>query len=39
VNNRGRPSGFRKLADPVMAVAVRRSTERDLRRLQALLER
>jgi uncharacterized protein YndB with AHSA1/START domain len=39
LRNRGRPSGFKRLAEPLMARAVRRSTRRDLRRLQSLLER
>src|SRR3954453_3033230 len=34
--NRGEPSGFKKLAGPVMAAAMRRATAQDLRRLQRL---
>ena len=37
--NRGRPSGFAGLSAPVVALAVRRATRKDLARLRALLER
>ena len=36
--NRGEPSGFGRLAGPVMGPAVRRATTKDLARLKALLE-
>jgi hypothetical protein len=39
LRNRGEPAGFAKVAAPVMARAVRRANEHDLRRLKALLER
>jgi uncharacterized protein YndB with AHSA1/START domain len=39
LRNRGEPSGFKRIAGPVMARAMRRANEQDLRRLQALLER
>jgi Polyketide cyclase / dehydrase and lipid transport len=39
LRNRGEPAGFKKIAGPVMARAMRRANEQDLRRLQALLER
>jgi uncharacterized protein YndB with AHSA1/START domain len=39
LRNRGEPSGFKKIAGPVMARAIRRANEQDLRRLQARLER
>jgi uncharacterized protein YndB with AHSA1/START domain len=39
LRNRGEPSGFKKIAGSVMARAMRRANEQDLRRLQALLER
>jgi hypothetical protein len=39
LRNRGEPAGYRKIAGPVMARAMRRANEQDLRRLQALLER
>jgi hypothetical protein len=39
LRNRGEPAGFKKLAGPVMARAMRRANEQDLRRLQAVLER
>jgi len=39
LRNRGEPAGFKKLAGPVMARAMRRANAQDLRRLQALLER
>jgi len=38
LRNRGGPSGFSRLIAPFMAVAVRRSTDRDLRRLKQVLE-
>ena len=39
LRNRGEPAGFKKIAGPVMARAMRRANAQDLRRLQALLER
>jgi uncharacterized protein YndB with AHSA1/START domain len=39
LRNRGEPSGFAKVAAPVMARAMRRAMGRDLRRLRAILER
>ena len=36
---RGEPSGFAKVAGPVMAQAMRRANRNDLRRLKAILER
>jgi hypothetical protein len=39
LRNRGEPAGFKKMAGPVLARAMRRANEQDLRRLQALLER
>jgi uncharacterized protein YndB with AHSA1/START domain len=39
LRNRGEPSGFSKVAAPVMAAAMRRANRRDLERLKALLER
>jgi Polyketide cyclase / dehydrase and lipid transport len=39
LRNRGRPSGFKRLAAPLMASAVRRANRQDLRRLKQLLER
>ncbi len=38
LRNRGEPSGFGRVAAPVMAIAVRRSTTKDLARLKRLLE-
>jgi Polyketide cyclase / dehydrase and lipid transport len=39
LRNRGEPSGFARVAAPVMAAAMRRANTADLRRLKALLER
>jgi uncharacterized protein YndB with AHSA1/START domain len=39
LRNRGEPSGFAKVAAPVMARAMRRANGKDLRRLKAILER
>ena len=39
LRNRGEPSGFRKVAAPVMARAMRRAMSKDLERLGAILER
>jgi uncharacterized membrane protein len=38
LRNRGEPSGFSKLAAPVVATAMRRANRKDLARLKALLE-
>ena len=39
LRNRGEPSGFAKIAAPVMAAAMRRANRKDLARLKAILER
>ncbi|HET8756613.1 MAG TPA: SRPBCC family protein [Solirubrobacteraceae bacterium] len=39
LRNRGEPSGFQKVAAPVMARAMRRAMTKDLERLGAILER
>jgi hypothetical protein len=39
LRNYGEPSGFGRLAGPVLAAAVRRANRKDLRRLKELLER
>ena len=38
LRNRGEPSGFSKLAAPMMAGAMRRANQKDLARLKAILE-
>lgn len=38
LRNRGEPTGFSKLAAPLMALAMKRANRKDLHRLQALLE-
>jgi hypothetical protein len=38
LRNRGRPAGFRRLAAPLMARAIRRANQNDLERLKAALE-
>ena len=38
LRNRGRPSGFGKLAAPMMARAMRRANTKDLIRLKEILE-
>jgi uncharacterized membrane protein len=38
LRNRGEPSGFAAISAPLMARAMRRANEADLRRLKALLE-
>ena len=37
LRNRGEPSGFAKVAGPVMATAMRRANRKDLHRLRAIL--
>ncbi len=39
LRNRGEPSGFQKVAAPVMARALRRAMSNDLERLSAILDR
>jgi len=39
LRNRGEPSGFAKVSAPLLARAMRRANEADLRRLKELLER
>jgi uncharacterized membrane protein len=39
LRNRGRPSGFSRLAGPVMELAMRRANRADLARLREVLER
>jgi hypothetical protein len=39
LRNRGEPAGFAKVAAPVMARAIRRANQADLRRLKEILER
>jgi uncharacterized protein YndB with AHSA1/START domain len=39
LRNRGEPSGFAAVSAPVMARAMRKANEADLRRLKAVLER
>jgi uncharacterized protein YndB with AHSA1/START domain len=38
LRNRGEPSGFRGIAAPVMAAAMRRANAKDLQQLKSLLE-
>ena len=38
LRNRGRPSGFSKIAAPFMSLAIRRANRKDLKRIKALLE-
>lgn len=38
IRNRGEPSGFSKVAAPIMALAMRRANNKDLQRLKAILE-
>lgn len=38
LRNRGNPSGFARITEPVMAAAVRRANQKDLVRLKQLLE-
>jgi uncharacterized membrane protein len=39
LRNRGEPSGFSKVAAPMIAAAMRRANQKDLARLKLLLER
>lgn len=39
LRNRGRPTGFARLAAPVMTMAIRRANTMDMARLRRLLER
>lgn len=39
LRNRGEPTGFGRVASPLMAAAMRRANAKDLRRLRAILER
>ena len=39
LRNRGEPGGFKAMAAPLMARAMRRANEKDLRRLKEILER
>jgi len=39
LRNRGEPSGFSRMAGPVMARAMRRANRKDLERLKQILER
>ena len=39
LRNRGEPAGFKKLAGPLMAAAMRRANEKDLAALKGILER
>jgi hypothetical protein len=39
LRNRGGPSGFSRVAAPIMAAATRRANTKDLARLKAILER
>lgn len=39
LRNRGTPSGFSRLAAPLMGIAMRRATSKDLRALKDVLER
>jgi hypothetical protein len=39
LRNRGMPSGFSRIASPLMTAAMRRANRKDLRRLKAILER
>ena len=39
LRNSGEPAGFKAVAAPLMARAMRRANEKDLRRLKEVLER
>jgi hypothetical protein len=38
LRNRGEPAGFKRVAAPLMARAMRRANEKDLARLKEILE-
>ena len=38
LRNRGEPTGFSKVAAPVLEAAMRRANRKDLRRLKEILE-
>jgi uncharacterized membrane protein len=38
LRNRGEPAGFSKLAEPLMAIAMRHANRKDLRALRSILE-
>jgi hypothetical protein len=38
LRNRGEPSGFGRLAAPLMAAAMRRANRKDLARIKSILE-
>jgi uncharacterized protein YndB with AHSA1/START domain len=39
LRNRGEPSGFSRIAAPIMAAAIRRANQKDLANLKGILER
>jgi hypothetical protein len=39
LRNHGEPSGFSRVAAPLMASAMRRANQKDLERLKSLLEK
>jgi len=39
LRNRGTPSGFSRLVAPIMGIAMRRATSKDLKALKQVLER
>src|SRR4051794_31932670 len=39
LRNRGEPAGFKRVAGPLMAAAMRRANEKDLTKLKGILER
>jgi uncharacterized membrane protein len=38
LRNRGEPAGFSRIATPMMSLAIKRATAKDLRRLKGILE-
>jgi uncharacterized membrane protein len=38
LRNRGEPAGFARIAVPIMSLAIKRATEKDLRQLKRILE-